>query len=117
MHGAASRRMHSSGRVIDAVMIDNVFDKLRIYLFPPVTRRDALEIAAKKMAQADVALICHGRKPPRFHIYNEPAEPCWWIQAPWGDGFSEYALRSSRLILVGRKTGIVHYDGSANDEG
>ena len=98
-------------------MIDNVIDKLRIYLFPPVTRRDALAIAAKKMAQTDLALICHGRKPPRFHIYNEPVEPCWWIQAPWGDGRSEYALRSSRVILVGRKTGIVHYDGSANDEG
>jgi hypothetical protein len=103
--------------VIEAVMISNVIDKLRIYLFPPVTRRDALEIAAKKMAQVDVALICHGRKPARFHIYNEPAEPCWWIQAPWGDGLSEDTLRSSRLILVGRKTGIVHYDGSANDEG
>ncbi len=98
-------------------MVNHVLDRMRIYLFPPITRRDALEIAAKRMAQADMALICHGRKPSRFHIYNAPAEPCWWIQAPWGDGHPEYALRSSRLILVGRKTGIVHYDGSANDEG
>jgi hypothetical protein len=109
--------MRLSGKAIEAVMINNVIDKLRIYLFPPVTRQDALEIASKKMAQTDLALICHGRKPPRFHIYNQPEEPCWWIQAPWGDGRSEYALRSSRVILVGRKTGIVHYDGSANDEG
>jgi hypothetical protein len=109
--------MCSTGRAIEAVMILNVIDNLRIYLFPPVTRLDALEIAANKMAQADVALICHGRKPSGFHIYNEPAEPCWWIQAPWGDGRSEYEIRSSRLILVGRNTGLVHYDGSANDEG
>ena len=27
-------------------MINNVIDKLRIYLFPPVMRRDALQIAA-----------------------------------------------------------------------
>ena len=40
-------------------MIKDVIDKLRIYLFPPVTRRDALAIAAKKMAQTDVALISH----------------------------------------------------------
>ncbi len=94
----------------------NENDNSNIHLFPPVTRSDAVEIAAKKMAQTELDLICHGRKPLQFHIYNQPAEPCWWIQVPWGDGLSEYALRSSRVILVGRHTGIVHYDGSANDE-
>ena len=98
-------------------MFNKVIDNLHIYLFQPLTRRDALEIAAKRMAQTDVALICHGNKPSRFHIYNEPAEPCWWIQAPWGDGHSDYALRSSRVIVVGRRTGRIHFDGSANDEG
>ena len=98
-------------------MILKVIENLRISLFPPVTRRDALEIAAKKMAQADAALICHGKRPHRFHIHKKPAAPCWWIQTPWGDGRSEYTLRSSLLILIGRKTCLVHYNGSANDEG
>ncbi len=94
-------------------------EQMTLCLFPPVTRRMALDIAKQALAQsvASEPLICHGRKPEQFHIYANPPEPCWWVQAPWGDGCSEYALRSSRLILVGRMTGIVHYDGSANDEG
>lgn len=29
----------------------------------------------------------------------------------------EFALRSGRVILVGKLTGVIHYDGSAYDEG
>lgn len=42
-------------------------ENLSIYLFSPVTQRDALEIAAQKMAQAEVALICHGRNRRYWH--------------------------------------------------
>lgn len=38
-------------------MINNVIDKLRIYLFPPVTRRDALEIAAKKISRRPMSRL------------------------------------------------------------
>lgn len=100
-------------------MIRKMLGELRLFLFPPVTRRDALEIALRKLAQPSVEapLICHGRKPPRFNIYNEPAEPCWWIHVPWGDGRDGQVLRGSRVMVVGRSTGTIHYDGSANDEG
>lgn len=100
-------------------MIRKMPRELRLYLFPPVTRRDALEIALRRLAQPDVdaPLTCHGRKPPGFNIYNEPAEPCWWLQVPWGDGRDGQVLRGSRVMVVGRRTGIIHYDGSANDEG
>ena len=100
-------------------MINNMLERLRLYLFPPVTRREALEIATRKLVQPDVAapLICHGRKLPNFNIYNEPAEPCWWIKVPWGDGRDRQVLRGSRVIVVGRRTEIIHYDGVANDEG
>ena len=103
-------------------MIRKMLGELRLYLFPPVTRRDALGIALRKLAQPSVEapeapLICHGRKPPGFNIYNEPVEPCWWIQVPWGDGRDGQVLRGSRVMVVGRRTGTIHYDGSANDEG
>lgn len=114
---AASRRILLSGRMIQGTTINSAFDKPCIYQFPPVTLQDVLEIAAKKIGLADVALVCHGRKPARCNIYNAPAEPCWWIVGPWDDGHSRYAMRSSRLILVGRRTGVVHYDGLADDEG
>ena len=95
------------------------FEHLKVHLFPPVTRRMALDIATQALAQsvASEALICHGRKPERFLIYANLPEPCWWVQAPWGDGKDGTSLRNSRVIVIGRNTGAVHYDGSAGDEG
>lgn len=93
------------------------FEQMKLYLFPPVTRRMALDIAKQELAQsvASEPLICHGRKPEHFRMYAGFPEPCWWVQAPWGDG--KVMIRSSRVIAIGRRTGIVHYDGSAGDEG
>lgn len=95
------------------------FEHLKVHLFPPVTRRMALDIATQALAQSAVSepMICHGRKPARFRIYANPPEPCWWVQAHWGDGKDAITIRSSRVIVIGRKTGTVHYDGSAGDEG
>jgi hypothetical protein len=95
------------------------FEHLKVHLFPPVTRRMALDIATLALAQsvASEPLICHGRKPERFRIYANPPEPCWWVQAPWADGKDGCMIRSSRVIVIGRKSGAVHYDGSAGDEG
>lgn len=97
-----------------------LLEQLKVYLFPSVTRRMALDIATQALAQSVVSdpLICHGRKPRQFHIYANLPEPCWWVQVPWGDGKDGLViLRSSRVIVIGRHTGIVHYDGSACDEG
>lgn len=92
--------------------------QLKVLLFPPIKRRMALDIARQALAQsvASEPLICHGRKPPRFRIYGNLPEPCWWVQAPWNDS-EVNALRSSRVIVIGRQTGKVHYDGPAADEG
>ncbi|SRR6266571_5631032 len=97
----------------------NWFAQLKVHLFPPVTRRMALDIATRALTQsvASEQLICHGRKPPQFRIYANPPEPCWWVQAPWGDGKDGITIRSSRVILAGKLTGTIHYDGSADDEG
>lgn len=97
----------------------NWLEQLKVHLFPPVTRRMALDIATRALAQSVVSepLICHGRKPPQFRIYATLPEPCWWVQAPWGDGKDGFMLRSSRVIVIGRKSGRIFYDGPAGDEG
>lgn len=84
-----------------------------------ISQSDAVAIAARKVGARpeDMAVICQDDEPARFTIYNKPAEPCWWIVAPWSDEHAVLALRSSRVVLVGRRTGVVLYDGSANDEG
>ncbi len=69
-----------------------------------------------------------GRRPPcsaglswheagQLYIYCETTEPCWYIYAPWSDHRDVIALRSRRVILVGKLTGTIHYDGSVGDEG
>ncbi len=95
------------------------FEQLKVHLFPPVTRRIALDIATQALVRSVVSepMICHSRKPPQFRIYANPPEPCWWVQAPWADGKDGLMIRSSRVIVIGRRTGTIHYDGSAGDEG
>ena len=88
-------------------------------MFPPISRSEALRIASLALANnaRGVQLICHGTKPPTCHIYNTQSEPCWYIYVPWNDHNDVIAIRSSRVILVGKLTGAIHYDGSARDEG
>ena len=97
----------------------NWLEHLRVFLFPPVRRHAALDIARQSLLHAAGAasVVCHGRMPGNFRIYGTMPEPCWWIVAPWGDGKDGLTIRSSRVIAVGRQTGKVHYDGSAGDEG
>ena len=91
----------------------------RVYLFPQITQSAALEIASRTLAQPVAAgtLTCHGKKPSNFRIYASPPEPCWWVQIPWGDGKDGIMIRSSRVIVIDRRTGVIHYDGPAGDEG
>ena len=96
----------------------SLLQTLRVYLFPPVTRNAALEIASRALATtASKPLIRHAKKPDRFCIYVSPPEPCWYVEVPWDDGKDGVMLRSSRVIVIGRRTGVIHYDGSAGDEG
>ena len=89
-------------------------------MFSPVSRSEALRIVAGALADhaRSAPLICHGAKPDDCRIYNTPSEPCWYIYVPWNDDNNGMVvLRSSRVILVGKLTGMIHYDGSAGDEG
>jgi hypothetical protein len=97
----------------------NWFGHLKVRLFPPVTQRMALTIAKQALAQSKTAepLICRARKPTHFCVYACFPEPCWWVQAPWNDETEGIAIRSSRVIVIGRQSGKVFYDGPAGDEG
>jgi len=88
-------------------------------MFPPVSRKHALRVVGNVLSADTQAasLVCHGTKPDNCRIYNAPHEPCWYIYAPWDDDNGMAVLRSRRVILVGKLTGIIHYDGSAGDEG
>ena len=88
-----------------------------VHRFPPVSKEAALEIALRKLAAPAAAplLIVHGRRPPEFAVYASLPEPCWWVQVlPQGGALK---IESSRVIVIGRNTGRIHYDGPAGDEG
>lgn len=55
--------------------------------------------------------------PQRISPYLMPNEPCWVVRAPWFDGHDGTTIRSSRIIMVCKKSGKILYDGSAHDEG
>lgn len=88
-------------------------------LFQPISRSRVLEIAAQALARPPNAdeLVCHSEKPATCRIYGKPPEPCWYVYVPWDDESEVHALRSRRVILVGKWTGDIHYDGPAGDEG
>jgi len=89
-------------------------------LFQPIARDQAIQIAAQALAHpADAEyLVCVETGPSQYRgLYLTTSEPCWYISAPWDDHKLVWALRSSRVILVGKLTGMIHYDGSAGEEG
>jgi hypothetical protein len=85
----------------------------------PIYRDEALRIASQALANnvREITLVCHDTQPLNCHIYKVSTEPCWYIYAPWNDGKDVWAIRSSRVILVGKLAGTIHYDASAGDEG
>ena len=85
--------------------------------FPPVSRHKARRIAANALANNDRSdrLICHSTKPRACNIWGTQPEPCWYIYASWSGSYDGTMIRSSHMILVGKLTGVIHYDGSAGD--
>lgn len=47
---------------------------------------------------------------------GEDLKNCWYVFCPWYDGQDGMMLRSSRVVIVSKKTGEILYDGSALDE-
>lgn len=82
---------------------------------PPISRREALRIASGALADSvrSARLICHSTRPRAYNIYAPHFEPSWYIDAPWNDAKDGLILRSTHVILVGKLSGTIYYDGSA----
>ena len=96
--------------------------RLRNFLFLPITPGMAARIARRRcLRRQPLSLLGFfqvlPRKPARSAIYNEPQEPAWYVYRPWGDGADGRMIRSSRVVMVSKRTGGVLYDGSAHDQG
>lgn len=86
-------------------------------LIPPLGKRKALRIA-QKHCQPDLDQFRHQVDSDLpLELYGKPTEPHWTVYAPWMDGHDGAMIRSSRVILVSKRTGKILYDGSASDEG
>ena len=85
-----------------------------------IDRNKALRIVAKKIGADAGELECHDGLPDNCNLYFTEAisgEPFWYIFAPWQDGRDDTMLRSSRIIMISKRTGKIFFDGSAGDEG
>jgi hypothetical protein len=100
-------------------MTKNWLQQMLGRMFQPVSEDDALRIASQSLINdvRRIRLICHGTKPAQFCIYANLPEPCWWVEVPSGNGRDGLTTGSRRVIVIGRQTGTIHYDGSAGDEG
>lgn len=100
-------------------MAKNWLQQMLGRMFQSVSQNDALRIASQSLVKdaRAIRLVCHDTKPAQFHIYATLPEPCWWVEVPWDDSKDGTVLRSSRVIVIGKQTGAIHYDGSAGDEG
>lgn len=93
----------------------------KVIPLPPVSKSDAMRIASTKLAEKvrDLPMTCHSTRPENCtpFLARIPTEPCWYVYVPWDDEKHVCALRSSRLILVGKYTGTIYHDGPAGDDG
>lgn len=88
--------------------------------FGGISRQRAIRMVSRAIEQQIAAsATCYAVRPPwcRALYHREIDEPCWYIVAPWNDGLGSHVLRSSRVIVMGRRNGVIYYDGSAGDEG
>jgi hypothetical protein len=89
------------------------------YLFRRCSQRKAQRIAAKAYLTPAEERQARISKEAGNAVYCPAGikEPCWWVYAPWNDGWDGWMLRSSRVMLISKRTGEILYDGSAGDEG
>jgi len=85
--------------------------KLWYGLFP-IDRKKAVKIAMRSRVPDINQFRAFETLPGNMTIYSASKESCWYVTAPWGDGLDGSMLRSSRIIIISKKTGRVLYDGS-----
>jgi hypothetical protein len=85
---------------------------------PCVGLPEAVQIARLHVkAKEPDAVIPWPNDISRLNVYGFKVGTYWKILAPWEDEPRGFMIRSSRVILISKRTGDVLYDGPANDEG
>lgn len=82
-----------------------------IKLFPPITKQQALDIAAQVCKGDKKEFKCYSVEPSHYVLYVYwPDQPCWYIDVPWDDD-NPLVLRKDRAIVISRITGKILYNG------
>lgn len=85
-------------------------------LFPPISKKRAIAIAASSLQGNGEVTTCYATRPANFHIYNMPDEPCWFVYIS-RRAEHHFVIGSSQVMLISKLTGKILYDGLAGDEG
>lgn len=94
------------------------FHKRRRLSSRSISEEKALDIAQEATKAERSRLEILGTNPGNLRIYNGgPSEPAWYVYAPWGDGLDGMMIRSSRIVIISKKTGKILCKGRACDEG
>jgi hypothetical protein len=77
-----------------------------------ITQHDAIQIVAKHLECSPSRLSMLPEMPASFRIYKVADEPSWLVRV----AASELRVGGSHVVLVGKQSGSIHYDGPAGDE-
>lgn len=78
-----------------------------------ITASDAIQIVAKHRECSPSRLSVLAEIPASFRIYKVSNEPLWIVCV----AATELRVGSTHVVLVGKQSGDIIYDGSAGDEG
>ena len=87
----------------------------RLFIDPPISPKEALEIAERGCGSSMQTLECLSCKPDNVCGYMMPddSEPCWWIpicqRECWGVG-------GGQIMAISKITGKVLYNGPDGGE-
>lgn len=78
-----------------------------------ITPHDAIQIVSKHLECIPSRLTVLAEMPENSHIYKVSNEPSWIVSV----FTTELQLSGTHIVLVGKQSGAIHYNGSAQDEG
>lgn len=77
-----------------------------------IAPHDAIQIVSKHLECSPTSLTVLSEMPANFRIYKVTNEPSWLVRV----AASELRVGGSTVVLVGKQSGSIHYDGPAGDE-
>ena len=77
-----------------------------------ITQHDAIQIVSKHLECSPSRLTVLSEMPANFRIYKVTNEPAWLVRVT----ASALRVGGSHVVLVGKQSGSINYDGPAGDE-